>query len=141
MFENIVPTTSTAPEVQTPTEQVPPLTVDQAIQTLKLIKVRAEAETADYQRRLAMQQLRPCKLYPVLMYHDGLRWVCSYGVFGREYLAYLPDRALGQSGVEAYGNCPEEALQNFDAMWVDAGDKDVEKEAEGEDDEPDDCPD
>jgi len=136
-MEPPAPAASTSSDVQTPIEQVSPLSVDQAIQTLKLIKVRAEAETAEYQKRLAMQQLRPCKLYPILMYHDGLRWVCSYGVFGREYLAYLPDRALGQSGVEAYGNSPEEALQNFDAMWIGT----LAEELEEEDGEPDDCPD
>lgn len=124
-------------EVNKPLEQAQTLSVEQTLQTLKLIKARAEAETAEYQKRLTMQQFRPCKLYPVIIYHDGIRWVCSYGVFGDKYRDYLPDSALGDSGVEAYGECPEEAMQNFDALWVGNVGVDIE---EDEDDEPDDCP-
>lgn len=123
-------------EVNKPFENAQSLSVEQTLQTLKLIKARAEAETAEYHKRLVMQQFRPCKLYPVIIYHDGIRWVCSYGVFGDKYRDYLPDSALGQSGVEAYGKCPEEALQNFDALWVGNVGPDAE---EDEDDEPDDC--
>lgn len=94
------------------------LSTDQALQTLKLVKAKTEADTADYQRRLVMQQFRPCKMYPVIIYHDGMRWVCSYGVMGAAYREYLPDRAMGQTGVEAYGEFPEEAMRNFDAMWI-----------------------
>lgn len=124
-------------EQRQPVEQIQSLTAEQALQTFKIMKAKTEAETAEFQKRLVMQQFRPCKLYPVIVYHDGMRWVCSYGVFGDKYRDYLPDTALGQSGVEAYGNCPEEAMQNFDAMWV----GNVGDELEEDDDEPDDCAD
>lgn len=102
------------------------LSVDDSIKTFKLLKARIEAETAEYQKRLVMQQFRPCKIYPVIIYHDGMRWTCSYGVMGGAYKDYLPDSALGQSGVEAYGETPEKALQNFDAMWIGAHTEDSE---------------
>lgn len=114
----------------TPMEQVQSLTVDQAVQSMKLLKARTEAETAEYQKRLVMQQFRPCKIYPVIVYHDGMRWVCSYGVFGDQHRDYLPANALGQSGVEAYGEYPEEAMKNFDTMWIGVV---LEDEEEGED--------
>jgi hypothetical protein len=90
----------------------------QALKTLHLLEAKSKAETAAYGTRLAKEQLRPHKLYPVMIYNDGLRWVCSYGVFGDQYQEYLPARALGQSGVEAFGTTPEEAAHNFDCMWV-----------------------
>ena len=94
------------------------LTPDQAIKSFQLLRARTEADTAEYQKRLAMQEFRPCKMYPIVIYHDGMRWVCSFGVMGDAYRDYLPDSAMGQSGVEAYGEYPEQALQNFDAMWI-----------------------
>lgn len=122
---------------ETPAEQVKTLSIEQAIQTMKLMRARADAETAEYQKRLVMQQFRPCRLYPVLIFHDGIRWVCSYGVFGDKYRDFLPETSLGQSGVEAYGDSPEEAMQNFDSLWVGTM---LEEEGEEENDEPDDCP-
>jgi len=94
------------------------LTTEQALQTLQIMEARARADAAEYEKRLVMQQFRPSRMYPVVVYHDGMRWVCSYGVAGEAYREYLPDSALGQSGVEAYGEFPEEAMQNFDALWI-----------------------
>jgi hypothetical protein len=114
------------------------LTAEQAINTLKIIKAKTEADAADYQRRLVMQQFRPCKMYPVIIYHDGMRWVCSYGVMGEAYREYLPDSALGQTGVEAYGEYPEEAMQNFDAMWVGSMVEDIASAVDDEDEDDED---
>jgi hypothetical protein len=94
------------------------LSPEAAIKSLQLLKAKTDADKAEYQKRLVMQQFRPCKLYPVIIYHDGMRWVCSMGVAGDAYSGYLPDNAMGQSGAEAYGEFPEEAMENFDAMWV-----------------------
>ena len=94
------------------------LSHDQAIKSLQLLRAKAEADTAEYKKRLVMQQFRPCQMYPVIIYHDGIRWVCSMGVTSDVYSEYLPDNAMGQSGVSAYGEYPEEAMKNFDAMWV-----------------------
>ncbi|KPK54273.1 MAG: hypothetical protein AMS22_06105 [Thiotrichales bacterium SG8_50] len=96
-----------------------------------VIKAKAEAEAAEAAKRLATFQLLPHRMYPVLLYHDGLRWVCSYGVSNTHYADYLPDNAFGQSGVEAYGNTPQEATVNFDTQWVGLHN-------EGETDDPDD---
>jgi len=124
-------------ENPTPVEQVQALTVDQAVQSMKLLKARTEAETAEYQKRLVMQQFRPCKVYPVIVYHDGMRWVCSYGVLSDQHRDYLPSNALGQSGVEAYGEFPEDAMKNFDTMWIGAvlEDEDEDGDTEVEDDD------
>jgi len=135
------------PEIVVPSEEeaaaaskaqddvVQSLSLEQAVQTLRLMKARAEAETAEYQKRLVMQQFRPCKLYPVIVYHDGMRWVCCYGVFGDKYREYLPENALGQSGVEAYGTSPEDAMSNFDAMWLgNVGDSEDNDDADSDDD-------
>ena len=116
-------------------EQAQTVSTDQAILTLKLVKARAKAETAEYNKRLAMQRFRPCKMYPVVIYHDGMRWVCSHGVMGDAYSDYLPDNALGQSGVEAYGEHPEQAMQNFDAMWLGSLADDLAQSADEDDDE------
>jgi len=96
-----------------PIEEVTPSTRKE----YRFLEARAKAETAECEKRLAMQEFRPCRLYPVLIYHDGMRWVCSYGVMPEEFSMSLPGAANGESGVEAYGECPEEACQNFDAMW------------------------
>lgn len=99
----------------------------QAIQTFVLVEAKSKAETAELQKRLVMQQFRPCKLYPIIIYHDGLHWVCSYGVMRGVLSDYLPDD-IENIGVVAYGMCPEEAMQNFDSMWVgtEESDEDVQ---------------
>lgn len=116
-------------------DQVKAVSVEQAIQSMQLMKAKNEAEASEYQKRLVMQQFRPCKIYPVMIYHDGIRWVCSYGVLSDQYRDYLPHNALGQTGVEAYGECPEDAMKNFDSMWVGADLIDDDEEEEGEEDE------
>jgi len=101
----------------------------QAVQTFVLMEAKAKAEAAELQKRLVMQQFRPCKIYPVLIYHDGLRWVCEYAAMASEF-----QETDGVPAV-AYGMCPEEAMQNFDALWVDTLSESSEEE--GEEEEPD----
>jgi len=100
----------------------------QAIQTFVLVEAKSKAETAELQKRLVMQQFRPCKLYPTIIYHDGLRWVCSYGVMRGTLSDYLPDD-IKNIGITAYGLCPEEAMQNFDSMWV--GTEEFDEDVQG----------
>jgi len=83
-----------------------------AIKTCKFVEAKASADVAEYQKRLIMQEFRPSRLYPVMMHHDGFRWVCRY-VAGPQ--ALLEDAT---SGVEAYGESPEQAMQNFDRLWI-----------------------
>ncbi len=113
------------------------LTPNQAIKSLRLLRAKIETDTAEYQKRLVMQEFRPCKMYPVVIYHDGMRWVCSFGVMGDAYKDYLPDSALGQSGVEAYGEYPEQAMANFDAMWIGSLAADLAAAADDDDDDDD----
>lgn len=113
------------------------LTPEMAIKSLQLLKAKTQADTAEYEKRLVMQQFRPCQMYFVVIYHDGMRWVCSMGVAGQAYAEYLPESAMGQSGVEAYGEFPEQAMRNFDAMWVGRLIEDITSAEDDEDDEDD----
>ena len=108
-----------------PTSEV---SLAQAVQTFVLMEAKAKAEAAELQKRLVMQQFRPCKVYPVLVYHDGLRWVCEYAAMANEF-----QETDGVPAV-AYGMCPEEAMQNFDALWLDTLSESSEEE--GEEEEP-----
>jgi hypothetical protein len=123
--------TPSSPVAEVPVQAKEPtseVSLAQAIQTFVLMEAKAKAEAAELQKRLVMQQFRPCKVYPVLVYHDGLRWVCEYATMGSEF------QENGGVPAVAYGMCPEEAMQNFDALWMDTLSESVE---EGEEEEPD----
>jgi hypothetical protein len=124
-----------------PLGDITALSPEMAIKSLQLLKAKTEADAAEYEKRLVMQQFRPCKMYPVVIYHDGMRWVCSMGVMGNAYSDYLPDSAMGQSGVEGYGEFPEQAMQNFDAMWVGMVAEELADAANDSNDDSDDSPD
>lgn len=89
-------------------------------QQYELLRAVARHETAVLEKQAALMKMRPSRFLPVLVYHDGLRWVCSYGVAPDSIAEMLPERASGGTGVEAYGANPEEATHNFDKMWVGA---------------------
>lgn len=112
-------------KAKNPTSEV---SMAQAVQTFVLMEAKAKAEAAELQKRLVMQQFRPCRIYPVLIYHDGLRWVCEYAAMASEF------RETDGVPAIAYGMCPEEAMQNFDAFWVDTL---SESSEEGEGGDPD----
>ena len=112
-------------DTKNPTSEV---SLAQAVQTFVLMEAKAKAEAAELQKRLVMQHFRPCRIYPVLVYHDGLRWVCEYAAMANEF-----QETDGVPAV-AYGMCPEEAMQNFDALWVDTLSESSEEE--GEEEEP-----
>jgi len=100
------------PTDSSPVKQAAEIPVAQAITTFMLMEARAKSETAELQKRLVMQQFRPCKLYPVLIYHDGLRWVCEFVSMKHQFGEYEGTEVV------AYGMSPEEATQNFDKLWV-----------------------
>ncbi len=108
------------------TKQVAEITMARAIQTFMLSEAKSKAETAELQKRLVMQQFRPCNLYPTIIYHDGLRWVCEHMSAKNQFCEYDGTDAV------AYGMSPEEASQNFDQQWI--GNMDDE-DNEDEDDE------
>lgn len=114
------------PNDNSPIKQAAEIPVARAIQTFVLMEARAKAETAELQKRLVMHQFRPCKLYPVLIYHDGLRWVCEYVSMKHQFREYEG------TDVVAYGMTPEEATQNFDKLWTGAMDDDESEEETGD---------
>lgn len=115
------------PRNDTPVKQAAEIPVAQAIQTFVLVEARAKAEAAELQKRLVMQQFRPCKLYPIVVYHDGLRWVCEFVSLRHQFREYEG------TDVVAYGMSPEEATQNFDKLWTGALESGPEEESEDED--------
>jgi hypothetical protein len=109
------------------TKQVAEITMARAIQTFMLSEAKSKAETAELQKRLVMQQFRPCNLYPTIIYHDGLRWVCEYVSTKNQFCEYEGTDAV------AYGMSPEEASQNFDRQWL--GSTDEGEAGDGEDED------
>ena len=105
-------------------KQTSELSMAHAVQSFVLMEAKAKAEAAELQKRLVMQQFRPCKIYPTIIYHDGLRWVCEYASMGTEFQEYEG------AGAVAYGMCPEEAMQNFDTLWVDTMSESLEEGGE-----------
>ena len=108
-------------------KQASEMPIAQAIQTFMLMEARTKAETAEMQKRLVLQQFRPCKLYPVFIYHDGLRWVCEYVSMRNQFRDYEG------TDVAAYGMSPEEATQNFDKLWTGIMDNEPDEEPGDED--------
>lgn len=115
------------PTDSSPAKQMAEIPVAQAITTFMLMEARAKSETAELQKRLVMQQFRPCKLYPVVIYHDGLRWVCKFVSMRHQFDDYEG------TDVVAYGMSPEEATQSFDKLWVGFEEDEPEEEPEDED--------
>ncbi len=124
--------TPIGPSDNTPMKQIAEVSTAQAIQTFMLLEARAKSETAELQKRLIMQQFRPCKFYPVLVYHDGFRWVCEYAATTHQFQETQGDAAC------AYGMSPEEAMQNFDKLWTGSinedDSEDVDEDEDGDED-------
>lgn len=99
--------------------------------SLAIIKLQAEVEAAKHQTDAARLQVeavafglerakRPSSLMaPLIMYYDdvGCRWAASYGVVGDTVISFLPSH-ITETGVTAYGASPEEAMLNFDRVWI-----------------------
>jgi len=117
------------------TKQVAELSMAKAIQSFMLAEAKSKAEVAELQKRLIIQQFRPCNLYPTIIYHDRLRWVCGHMSSKSQFCEYEGTDAV------AYGMSPEEAMHNFDKQWLgntDEGSMDEDEDEdddEGEDDE------
>lgn len=101
----------------------------QAIMAYKLMRAKARAEMAEMDRRASMIRFRPSHLYPCILYHDGLRWAC-------EYISGLETRQEEEgTSFIAYGLFPEEAMKNFDALWIGVETTSEQDEKEGSGDE------
>ncbi len=88
---------------------------------LKIRQLRAEAEAAEIKLLTQKMFFLPSRYFPVNVFRDGDKWVCSFG--------FHPDPLLN---VIAYGDCPAQACLNFDALWSGSG---MLLEEEEEDDE------
>jgi hypothetical protein len=101
----------------------------QAITAYRMMEARSDAERAEMDRRYSMIRFRPSHMYPCVLYHDGLRWAC-------EYISGLETRRE-EEGIPliAYGQFPEEAMQNFDALWIGAETASAQDDKEGLGDE------
>lgn len=97
--------------------------------------VKKRLETAEYEKRLVMQRFRPSHMHPIILYHDGLRWVCAHGIWNQQFADLLPGLAGQEPGVVAYGACPEAAMQNFDAMWCGMNESEEPEEEQEEEQE------
>lgn len=76
-----------------------------SLQGLILLRSQAEKDEADYRATVAAMPLLPHLKYNPRLYHDGMQWVAVWGM----------DPA---SRVVGRGDCPSEALNNFDAVWT-----------------------
>lgn len=108
-----------------------PKQLQELVASLAIAKLQAEADTAQYQTNGARLQAeavafglerakRPSSLMaPLIMYYDdvGCRWAVSYGVVGESVISFLPTH-ITETGVTAYGASPEEAMLNFDKIWL-----------------------
>jgi hypothetical protein len=70
----------------------------------ELFRVRLQTEKLKMARVLL--EFRPSNQWPVSIVNEGSRWVCKLE---------CTDNPLGN--VIAYGDCPEQACLNFDALW------------------------
>lgn len=76
-------------------------------QMMKLGILKARMTQANLAAMLFQQRFRPSLQYPVHVERDGERWVA---ILDNGY--ELPDAP------HAYGDNPEYALRNFDALWT-----------------------
>jgi hypothetical protein len=91
------------------------LEMDAASQMLEAATNQAEASSIG----LAHGQ-RPSTMYgPLLPFYDDVsaQWAVTYGVVSEQLAALLPSH-ITETGLTAYGSCMEEALRNFDKLWL-----------------------
>lgn len=94
------------------------------IQQLKKQLLKHKIETAKLEHLSVLMSFRPSRQLPINIVREGGKWVCSFETD--------PDE---MKCVTAYGDCPEQATQNFDALWNGVGHFLPEAQEE-EDDQP-----
>lgn len=72
------------------------------LQGLILERARNEANEAAVSACVAGYNLLPHVKYSPRLYHDGLQWVCVWGL---------------ETPIVGRGGSPREALYNFDKLW------------------------
>lgn len=94
------------------------------IEAEQLSAAKFRTKEAQLLMMLARQQFRPSYQVPVTVKRDGSRWICL--------LESSPE--MLECPV-AYGSCPEQAMDNFDALWSGAGYQLEEADLEVDDDD------
>ena len=80
------------------------------IQQMKKQLLRSKIERAKLEHLAVAMSFRPSRQLPICVVRDGGRWVCTFETD--------PDPL---KCVTAYGDSPEQATQNFDALWNGTG--------------------
>ena len=88
----------------------------------QLLKIKIERAKLDLLR--TMLSFRPSRQLPITIVRDGGKWVCTFETD--------PDQ---MKCVTAYVESPEQATQNFDALWNGSGIVLDDPEAEEEEEE------
>lgn len=86
---------------------------------IELLSIRVKSAKLDMVRSL--NGLRPSYMYPVCVYLDGSRWVCSLETHHNPLKCPV-----------AYGESPAQACENFDNLWVGSAEFLVDQEEEEE---------
>jgi len=80
------------------------------IQQLKKQLLRHKIDKAKLEHLAVALTFRPSRQLPISVFREGGRWVCMFETD--------PDQL---KCVIAYGDSPEQATQNFDALWNGTG--------------------
>lgn len=89
-----------------------------------LEKEKISAKVADYHLEAVKNSFRPHKMYPTDVF---------YSVSDKKYVCHLPrmynddeDEAEGETAeINAYGDTPSQACDNFDHLWVHGSNNDA----------------
>jgi len=80
------------------------------ISQLKKQLLKHKIEKAKLEHIGVILSFRPSRQLPITVVREGSQWVCSFET-DQDPLKC----------VTAYGSCPEQATQNFDALWNGSG--------------------
>lgn len=73
------------------------------IKQQQLIVAQREAAASAHNEVVSGSRLRPSHYCPISIEYDDIRWSCKH---------------INCVEAVAYGNSPEEAMMNFDKMWL-----------------------
>jgi len=88
---------------------------------LELEILKTKLKRANYELGRTMTYMRPSMTYPVCVYLDGTRWVCT-----------LETHNDPLKCPTAYGESPDQACNNFDHLWMGSAEFLVDQEDEEE---------
>lgn len=83
---------------------------DEQIRQLKLKIKKIELATAQAQLAIILQSNRPSLNLPVTIRREGPNWICMFESSEDQLECPI-----------AYGDCPAQAMLNFDLLWYGTG--------------------